>query len=51
VFRLVHYETFATAVEAIQREKSLKKWPRRWKIELIEQHNPDWFDLYRGLIR
>jgi putative endonuclease len=51
VFRLVYCKTFATAVEAIQRETSLKKWPRRWKIELFEKHNLDWFDLYRGLNR
>jgi putative endonuclease len=51
VYRLVYYETYPTAIEAIQREKSLKKWPRRWKIELIERHNPDWFDLYRSLNR
>ena len=30
---------------AIQREKSLKKWPRAWKIALIEESNPDWRDL------
>jgi len=31
---------------AIKREKRLKKWPRAWKISLIEKHNPDWNDLY-----
>jgi putative endonuclease len=51
VFRLVYYETYPTAMEAISREKSLKKWPRRWKIDLIERDNPEWFDLYRGLNR
>ena len=51
VFRLVHYEEYATAMDAIRRETSLKRWPRRWKIELIERDNPDWFDLYRGLNR
>jgi putative endonuclease len=51
VFRLVYYETFPTAREAIAREKSLKKWPRKWKIELIERINPNWFDLYRSLNR
>jgi putative endonuclease len=40
VFRLVHVEEFPTAIEAIAREKSLKKWPRRWKIELIERGKP-----------
>jgi putative endonuclease len=51
VFRLVYVETFPTAIEAIQRETTLKRWKRQWKIELIEQHNPKWFDLYRSLNR
>jgi putative endonuclease len=44
VFRLVHVETFATALEAIAREKQLKFWKRDWKIKLIEETNPDWND-------
>ena len=47
VFRLVRIEEFATAAEAIQREKTLKKWSRAWKIQLIEQDNPTWSDLAR----
>jgi predicted GIY-YIG superfamily endonuclease len=31
-----------TAVAAIQREKNLKHWPRRWKLDLIERDNPEW---------
>lgn len=46
VNRLVHYELFETALDAIQREKSLKKWRRDWKINLIERDNPNWNDLY-----
>jgi len=46
VKRLVWFETHDAIVDAIQREKSLKKWKRRWKIELIEGSNPDWNDLY-----
>lgn len=49
VFRLVHVERFARPLEAIAREKQLKNWHRDWKIELIEQDNPDWSDL-SGLI-
>ena len=49
VHRLVHYEVFVDAVSAIQREKRIKKWNRAWKIELIEQHNSDWADLYYDL--
>jgi putative endonuclease len=44
VFRLVHVEVFATALEAIAREKQLKFWKRDRKIKLIEQENPDWED-------
>jgi putative endonuclease len=47
--RLVWYEEHATALEAITREKAIKRWPRAWKIELIEAVNPDWFDLGRHL--
>jgi len=47
VMRLVHLEQFGTALEAIRREKSLKKWPRQWKIDLIEKGNPTWSDLAR----
>jgi putative endonuclease len=32
--------------EAIQRETSIKRWPRQWKINLIERDNPHWRDLY-----
>lgn len=46
VDRLVWYEEYATAVEAIEREKDIKKWRRQWKINLIEENNPDWTDLY-----
>jgi putative endonuclease len=36
--------------DAVQRETSLKKYPREWKINLIEQDNPDWDDLYPNLV-
>ncbi len=45
VYRLVHVETFATALEAIAREKQLKNWQRKWKIRLIEENNASWDDL------
>ncbi|WP_084462506.1 GIY-YIG nuclease family protein [Oceanibaculum pacificum] len=48
VKRLVHYELFGTALEAIQREKSLKRRRRDWKVNLIERDNPDWLDLIPG---
>ena len=45
VKRLVWFEQGASMEEAIRREKQLKKWQRQWKINLIEQENPDWRDL------
>lgn len=44
--QLVWYEEFWNIQDAIQREKSLKRWYRKWKIDLIEKMNPDWRDLY-----
>ena len=46
VDQLVYFEAHADAVSAIQREKQLKKWRRAWKIELIEEQNPEWRDQY-----
>ena len=43
--RLVWFEQFAWVVDAIAREKRIKKWLRRWKLALIETDNPDWNDL------
>jgi putative endonuclease len=49
VTRLVYYEQFDGAENAIGREKRLKRWNRAWKIKLIEQANPDWLDLYPSI--
>ena len=46
VSRLVYFEVFDDAENAIIREKRLKKWNRAWKIRMIEQDNPNWDDLY-----
>ncbi len=46
---LVHYETFEDVRLAQQRERSLKKWRRRWKLDLIEKDNLRWRDLYEEL--
>ena len=43
---LVWYENHSRIEDAIQREKNLKRWVRRWKLELIETKNPTWRDLY-----
>lgn len=46
---LVYAEAHDDITTAIQREKSLKRWPRAWKIRLIHEHNPQWTDLYDSL--
>jgi putative endonuclease len=50
VYRLVYVESYETPVEAIAREKQLKKWKRDWKIQLIEKDNLEWRDLSDLLI-
>lgn len=44
--KLVHLEETMDANAAIAREKQLKNWHRQWKINLIEQGNPEWRDLF-----
>ena len=46
VDRLVYFECFDDVEQAIHREKRLKKRPRAWKVQLIEEKNPNWIDLY-----
>ncbi len=43
---LVWYEPHELITSAIRREKALKHWNRAWKMQLIEQRNPQWVDLY-----
>ncbi len=50
VHTLVYAEYQATMEAAISREKQIKAWRRKWKIELIEQTNPKWRDLLDELI-
>ena len=50
VHRLVWYELHENMDSAIQREKQLKEWKRQWKLELIEDTNPNWLDLYPMII-
>jgi putative endonuclease len=47
--RLVWYEEHFDMRDAISREKAIKRWPRRWKIDLIEAMNPNWNELYAGM--
>jgi putative endonuclease len=51
VTRLVWFEIYDDAPTAIAREKQIKKWHRDWKIRLIEEQNPDWEDLYPGIVQ
>ncbi|MDP1683396.1 MAG: GIY-YIG nuclease family protein [Burkholderiales bacterium] len=50
VHHLVYFEMHEDMREAIVREKQLKKWNRAWKLRLIEESNPDWCDLWEGLL-
>ncbi|MFZ1893144.1 MAG: GIY-YIG nuclease family protein [Rhodoplanes sp.] len=49
VDRLVWFECYDDPINAIEREKELKKWRRIWKIRLIEETNPNRTDLYDGI--
>ena len=49
VDKLVFYEEHPTMPNAIQREKNIKHWSRKWKLDLIEKENPGWRDLYEEL--
>ncbi|GAB5537621.1 MAG: GIY-YIG nuclease family protein [Rubricoccaceae bacterium] len=46
VHQLVYVETRDRILDAIRRVKQLKTWRRAWKLELIEDVNPEWDDLY-----
>jgi putative endonuclease len=50
VHTLIYFEETSDIQAAISREKQLKKWNRKWKVELIEKTNPNWSDLYDSLI-
>ncbi len=50
VHDLVWYEVHQSVETAFTREKQIKKWNRSWKLELIEERNPRWSDLYKDLI-
>ncbi|HEX7801909.1 MAG TPA: GIY-YIG nuclease family protein [Pseudoxanthomonas sp.] len=50
VTMLVWYEPHATLDTAITREKQIKKWNRAWKLQLIQEENPRWRDLWPDII-
>jgi putative endonuclease len=45
ITKLVYYEETANVLSAIAREKQIKGWLRKKKVDLIESTNPDWQDL------
>ncbi len=49
VHRLVWYELHESMESAIVREKRVKDWKRKWKLELIESRNPKWQDLHNAI--
>jgi putative endonuclease len=51
VTRLVWFETHTSIEAAIAREKRIKSWKRDWKIDLFRESNPNWDDLYPGLVK
>jgi putative endonuclease len=48
--QLVYFERHDDIRSAIQREKTIKHWPRAWKVRLIHSQNPDWQDLFETVI-
>jgi putative endonuclease len=50
VKRLVYFERYDDIRTAIQRERNLKHWSRKWKVRLILQDNPEWTDLYDSIL-
>jgi len=48
-YHLVYYETDDTYVEAARCEKRFKNWCRQWKLNLIENQNLEWRDLYEEI--
>ena len=48
---LVHAEKYENIRSALVREKCIKRWNRMWKIELIEQNNPEWKDLHEDFLQ
>lgn len=50
VDKLVYFEEYQYIQDAILREKQLKKWNRKWKIRLIEEHNKIWRDMFHDML-
>ena len=48
--KLIYFEVTESIVSAIVREKQIKGWLRAKKVTLIEEINPNWDDLYKGIV-
>lgn len=48
--KLVWYEQHETIELAVKRERDIKFWKRKWKLEIIDDMNPDWRDLYEDIV-
>ena len=48
--KLVYFEVTSEVEAAIEREKQIKGWSRKHKDKLVEKKNPNWIDLYEGLL-
>ena len=48
--RLAWFEPHESIVEAISREKRIKRWHRDWKVNLVQAMNPGWIDLYPSIL-
>ena len=48
IHKLVYHESYDDVQTAIKREKQMKKWKRQWRINLIEQENSNWDDLFEN---
>ena len=51
IHKLVYFEQCDDYDAALQREKQIKEWKRKWKLELIEKVNPLWQDLYEEILK
>jgi len=49
VTKLVYYEIFESVMDALNREKQLKGGSRQRKVDLVNEVNPDWHDLFDEL--
>jgi putative endonuclease len=47
---LVYFEGNESVLDAIAREKHIKRWARAWKIALICEKNPEWHDLFEEIV-